>query len=250
MATSFESFTLLHVPRDQNERADLLAKLASTQKRGLQRSIIHENLSTPTIDKSEVQHNEGKETLMDPIIEYLKSERLPDESAGSLKIRKEASKYTLIEQRLYRRGFSYPLLRCVDGDEALYIIQEVHEGICGTHIGARALAGKIARAGYYWPTLKIDCMNYVKKCDRCQRFANVHQAPPEQLHVITSPWPFHKWGIDILGPFPMAPLKFLIVVVDYFTKWIAVELVTTITAKRIKRFIWKRLCVASAYRPK
>ncbi|RDY00733.1 hypothetical protein CR513_16048, partial [Mucuna pruriens] len=121
---------------------------------------------------------------MDPIIEYLKSERLPEDLTGLLKMRKEASK-------------------CVDGDEALYIIQEVHEGICGTHIGGRALAGKIARAGYYWPTLKTDYMNYVKKCDRCQRFADVHQAPPEQLHVITSPWPFHKWGIDILGPFPI-----------------------------------------------
>ncbi|RDY10138.1 Tf2-6, partial [Mucuna pruriens] len=223
MATSFESFTLLHVPRDQNERVDLLAKLASTQRRGLQWSVIYESLSTPTIDKSEVQHNEGKETWMDPIIECLKSERLPEDSAGSLKIRKEASKYTLIEQRLYRRGFSYPLLRCVDGDEALYIIQEVHEGICGMHIGGRALAGKIARAGYYWPTLKTDCMNYVKKCDKCQRFAD--------------------WGIDILGPFPIASgqLKFLTVAVDYFTKWIEAEPVATITTERIKRFIWKRI---------
>ncbi|RDX75847.1 rnhA, partial [Mucuna pruriens] len=51
MAASFESFMLLHVPRDQNERADLLAKLASTQRRGHQQSVIHENLSTPTVDK-------------------------------------------------------------------------------------------------------------------------------------------------------------------------------------------------------
>ncbi|RDX90524.1 hypothetical protein CR513_27595, partial [Mucuna pruriens] len=190
MAASFDSFTLLHVPKDQNERADLLAKLASTRRRGLQRSVIHENLSSLTIDKSEVQHNESRETWMDPIIQYLKNGKLLEDSA---------------EQYLYRRGFSYPLLRCVDNDEALYVIQEVHEGICGTHIRGRALAGKIARAGYYWPTLKTDCMDYVKKCDKCQRFTDVHQVPLEQLHVVASPWPFHKWGIDILGPFPMAP---------------------------------------------
>ncbi|RDX69353.1 Retrovirus-related Pol polyprotein from transposon 17.6, partial [Mucuna pruriens] len=53
MAASFENFKLLHVPRDQNERADLLAMLAST-RRGLQRSVIHENISAPTIDKQEV----------------------------------------------------------------------------------------------------------------------------------------------------------------------------------------------------
>ncbi|RDX63121.1 rnhA, partial [Mucuna pruriens] len=135
MAASFESFMLLHVPRDQNERADLLAKLSSTKRRGLQRSTIYESLNTPTIDRLEVQHNEEKGTWMDPIIEYLKSEKLPEDPTGSFRMKKGASKYTLVKQRLYRRGFSYPLLRCIDGDEVLYIIQEVHEGICGTHIG-------------------------------------------------------------------------------------------------------------------
>ncbi|RDX74303.1 hypothetical protein CR513_45968, partial [Mucuna pruriens] len=52
----------------------------------------------------------------------------------------------------------------------------------GTHIGGRALASKIARVGYYWPTLKTDCMNYVKKCDKCQRFVDAHKAPPGWLH--------------------------------------------------------------------
>ncbi|RDX88965.1 Retrovirus-related Pol polyprotein from transposon 17.6, partial [Mucuna pruriens] len=149
MAASFDSFTLLHVPRDQNERADLLTKLASTRRKGLQRLVIHENLSALTIDKLEVQHNERKEMWMDPIIEYLKNGKPSNDPADSLKIRKEAPKYTLVEQHFYRRWFSYPLLRCVDNDEGLYVIQEVHEGISGTHIGGRALAGKIARAGYY-----------------------------------------------------------------------------------------------------
>ncbi|RDX84659.1 Pol polyprotein, partial [Mucuna pruriens] len=162
---------------------------------------------------------------MDPIIEYLKNGKLPEDSASLLKIQKEAPKYTIIEQHLHRRGFSYPLLRCVNDDEVMYVIQE------------------IARVGYYWPTLKTDCMDYVKKCDRCQRFADVHQASPEQLHVVASPWPFHKWGIDIFGPFPMAPsqVKFLMVVVDYFTKWIEAEPMATITAERVKRFIWKKI---------
>ncbi|RDX92961.1 hypothetical protein CR513_24841, partial [Mucuna pruriens] len=177
MAASFNSFTFLHVPRDQNERADLLAKLASTQRRGLQWLVIHENLSAPTIDKSEVQHNKSRETWMDPIIEYLKNGKLLEDSTDSLKIRKEAPKYTLIEQRLYRRGFSYPLLRCVDDDEALYL-RNAYRG--------RALAGKIARAGYYWLTLKTDCMDYMKKCDKCQNFADIDQAPLEQLHSFTS----------------------------------------------------------------
>ncbi|RDY04217.1 Tf2-11, partial [Mucuna pruriens] len=131
----------------------------------------------------------------------------------------------------------------VDAEEAVYIIQEVHEGVCGTHIGGRALARKISRVGYYWLTLKADCVDYVKRCDKCQRFADNDQAPTEQLHTVASPWPFNKWGIDILGSFPLAPgqLKFLMVVVDYFTKWVEAEPMTTITAERVKRFIWKKI---------
>ncbi|RDX91699.1 hypothetical protein CR513_26281, partial [Mucuna pruriens] len=168
MAASFESFKLLHVPRDQNERADLLAKLAST-RRGLQRSVIHENINTPTVEKPEVQCNEQRTTWMDAMLEYLKEGKLPVDPAEASKIRKEAPKYTLVEQRLYRRGFSSPLFKCVDLEEAEYVIKEVHEGVCGTHIGGRALAGKIARTGYYWPSLKADCMDYVKRCDTCHK---------------------------------------------------------------------------------
>ncbi|RDY04814.1 Gypsy retrotransposon integrase-like protein 1, partial [Mucuna pruriens] len=238
MAALFESFRLFHVPRDQNERADLLAKLAST-RRGLQRSVIHENIATPTIEKPEIQCNEQGRTWMEPLVEYLKEGKLPVDLAEAGKLRKEAPKYALVEQRLYRRGFSSPLLRCVDPQEAEYVIKEVHEGVCGTHIGGRALAGKIARTGYYWPSIKADCMAYVKRCDTCQRFADNHQAPAEQMHTVMSPWPFHKWGIDILGPFPLAPgqLKFLMVAVDYFTKWVEAEPMATITAERVKRFI-------------
>ncbi|RDX64827.1 Tf2-9, partial [Mucuna pruriens] len=158
-------------------------------------------------------------------------------------VAKEATKYTILGQQLYRRGFSFPLLRCLDEEESLYVHKEIHEGICGTHIGGRTLASKIAKAGYYWPTMKRDCMEYVKKCDKCQRFAEGHKAPPENLHHVISPWPFFKWGVDILGPFPPAPgqVKFLIVAVDYFTKWIEAEPVATITAERVKKFYWKKI---------
>ncbi|RDX72392.1 Gypsy retrotransposon integrase-like protein 1, partial [Mucuna pruriens] len=141
---------------------------------------------------------------MTPIFDYLQGDG-PNDPEGILKIAKEAAKYTILGQQLYRRGFSFPLLRCLDEEDSPYVLREVHEGICGTHIGGRALASKIARAGYYWPTLKRDCMDYVRKCDKCQKFAEGHKASPENLHHVMSPWPFFKWGVDILGPFPPAP---------------------------------------------
>ncbi|RDX79463.1 Retrovirus-related Pol polyprotein from transposon 17.6, partial [Mucuna pruriens] len=218
MTALFESFKLLH-----NERADLLAKLAST-RRVLQRSVIHENIDTPTIEKPKVYCSEERITWTDPIVGYLKEGRLPNDQVEANKIRKEAPRYTLVNGRLYRRGFSSPLLRCIDHEEAKYVIKEVHEG--STSREDRA-----------------DCMDYVKKCDTCQRFANTHLAPAERMHAIASPWPFNKWGIDILGPFPLAPgqVKFLMVAIDYFTKWVEAEPMAAITAERVKRFVWKRI---------
>ncbi|RDY00615.1 Gypsy retrotransposon integrase-like protein 1, partial [Mucuna pruriens] len=236
IASAFDSFILTHVPRDQNEQADLLAKLASTQKRGQQRSVIHESLSTPTIDRAEIWHLENRTTWMTPILKYLQDGQIPEESEEAQMI-KEAAKYTFVEQHLYRRGFSFPLLRFLEENESAYVIGEVHEGVCGTHIGGRALASKIARAGYHWLTLRQDCMEYVRRCDKCKRFAEGHKAPPERLHSVTSLWPFFKWGVDILGLFPPTPgqVKFLIVVVDYFTKWIEAEPVASISSERVKR---------------
>ncbi|RDY02360.1 hypothetical protein CR513_14196, partial [Mucuna pruriens] len=140
MASSFDSFVLLHVPRDQNERVDLLAKLASTQKRGKQRTIIHEKLSTSTIDRLEVLDVGSRTTWMTRIFNYLQNGETPDNPGEALKVVKEATKYTLLGQHLYRRGFSFPLLRCLEDEESAYVIKEVHEGVCGTHIGGRALA--------------------------------------------------------------------------------------------------------------
>ncbi|RDX97002.1 Gypsy retrotransposon integrase-like protein 1, partial [Mucuna pruriens] len=243
LAADFERFELMHVPRDQNERADLLAKLASTQRRGQLKSVIHENLEAPTIDREEVWGVEDKITWLTPLIQFLEDGRITENGEEARRMVKEAAKYTLVGQRLYRRGFAFPLLKCLDKEEAEYAMKEVHEGICGTHIGGQALASKIARAGYYWPTLKSDCMSYVKRCDKCQRFAEEHKAPPEKLYAITSPWSFCKWGVDILGSFPLASgqIKFLIVAVDYFTKWIEAEPVAVISAKRVKKFLWKKI---------
>ncbi|RDX77401.1 Retrovirus-related Pol polyprotein from transposon 17.6, partial [Mucuna pruriens] len=243
MAFAFEKFTLIHVPRDQNERVDLLAKLASTQRRGQHKSVIRESLTNPTVNRQEVGTVEKGNTWMTPFIKYLVEDHLPEDAQQARRIMKEAPRYVMVGQSLYRRGFLFPLLKCVDAGATKYVIREVHEGICGTHVGSRALASKIARAGYYWPTLKRDCVEYVRKCDKCQRFAEAPKAPAERLHSFVSPWPFNKWGVDILGPFLVAPgqLKFLVVAVDYFTKWVEVEPVGTITAERVKRFLWRKI---------
>uniref|UniRef100_A0A2N9H5S1 Integrase catalytic domain-containing protein n=1 Tax=Fagus sylvatica TaxID=28930 RepID=A0A2N9H5S1_FAGSY len=91
------------------------------------------------------------------------------------------------------------------------------------------------------PSLLHDATQYVKTCDKCQRFANVPRVPPEEITPITSPWPFAQWGLDIMGPFSVGTkqAKFLVVAIDYFTKWVEAEPLATITEKNVKSFVWK-----------
>ena len=107
------------------------------------------------------------------LITYLRSGTLPDEKDAARKLKVKASRFVLIRDVLYKRGFSRPYLRCLSHDEADYVMREVHDGICGNHSGARSLVHKLIRAGYYWPIMMKDAQAYVKTCDKCQRFRNL-----------------------------------------------------------------------------
>ncbi|GJT92448.1 reverse transcriptase domain-containing protein [Tanacetum coccineum] len=124
-----------------------------------------------------------------------------------------------------------------------YVVREIHEGSCSMHFGSRSIVAKAIRSGYYWPTMHKDARNIIRKCDDCQVHHPVPRNPQQKLTLITSPWPLYKWGIDILGPFPEAQgkVKFLIVAIDYFTKWIKANPVATMTGKQIKKFVWDNI---------
>jgi len=68
---------------------------------------------------------------------------------------------------LYKRGFSLPFLICVEQDEAKYILEEVHGGVCGDHLEPRSLVSKISRAGYFYPTMQKETKDFVKRCNKC-----------------------------------------------------------------------------------
>lgn len=122
-------------------------------------------------------------------------------------------------------------MRCLGPKEARYVLEEIHEGVCGNHISSRSLAHKTLRQGYFWLTMKNDSQELVQKCEKCQKFARTLHQSPENLSPIVATWLFAQWGIDIFGPLPKAKAqeKFVIVAVEYFTKWPEAEVVATIT---------------------
>ena len=111
------------------------------------------------------------------------------------------------------------------------------------HSGPRSVVARALRSGYYWPTMHRDARDLVRKCSDCQVHRPIPRRPQHELTPITSPRPFYKWGIDIAGPFPVAEggVKYLIVAIDYFTKWIEAKAVVTITGNQVKRFVWDNI---------
>ena len=140
---------------------------------------------------------------MDPIWDYLLNGLLPRDPKEASKLRARSARFALLRGTLYKRGFFAPLLKCIGKEDADYILREVHEGICGNHIGARALVGKTLRRGYYWPTMLKDTTELVRKCKIYQKHAKISHLPTEPLTSILSPRPFQQWGLDILGPLPI-----------------------------------------------
>ncbi|GJX20626.1 reverse transcriptase domain-containing protein [Tanacetum coccineum] len=152
-------------------------------------------------------------TWMTPVHEYLTEGILPEEKKKKRVVRRKAVNY---------------------------VLREIHEGSCSMHSGPRSVVAKALKSGYYWPTMHTDARNLIRECSDCQVHRPVPRNPQEKLTPITSLWPFYKWGIDIAGPFPEGPgkVKFLIVAMDYFTKWIEAKPVATITGAQVKKFVW------------
>ena len=158
-----------HVPRAENSKADALAKLATASQEDFSRSTPVEYLAEPSIDLCDVvvAPVESVPSWMDPIWDYIIDGSLPDDPKEAAKIRARSAKFTNHKRSLYKRGFFTPFLKCIAGKDTEYVLREVHEGICRNHIGARALAGKVLRQGYYWPTILKDATDLVKKCRIC-----------------------------------------------------------------------------------
>ena len=235
-----------HIPRAENSRADTLAKLATASQEDLSRLTHVEHLAEPSIDLTDVEVSPvtSEPSWMDPIWDYLIGGLLPSDPKEATKLRTRSTRFTIHKGRLYKRGFFAPILKCIEERDDDYVLKEVHEGVCGNHIRARVLAGKVLRQGYYWPIILRDATDLVRKCKICQEHAKISHLPSEPLTSITSPWPFQQWGLlDTLGPLPIenGQYKFIIVVVDYFTKWAEAEHLATITEQKKRNFVWRSI---------
>ncbi|GJU96094.1 reverse transcriptase domain-containing protein [Tanacetum coccineum] len=218
LTNSFKAFSIKQVPTSENKKADALTEVLA------------------------VVEEEG-DTWMTPIFKYLTEETLPADVKKARAVRRKSWRFVVINGILYKKSFLGPWLRCVGPLQANYVLREIHEGSCSMHAGTRSVMAKALRIGYYWHTMHKDARTLIRACQDCQVHKPIPRNQQQKLTPITSSWPFYKWGIDIAGPFPegLGKVKFLIVVVDYFTKWIEAKPVATITGNQIKKFVWDNI---------
>ena len=158
----FDTVTIIQVPRAENANADALARLATGLEERLLKMVPIEILETPSIDKPEQMGSiVTRLCWMDPIISFLRDGTLPEDKFEASRLRYRSARYFLDKGKLYKKGFSSPTLLCLNEDQGKYTLEEVHTGVCENHSSGRALAHRILRQGYYWPTIQVDSLDFV-----------------------------------------------------------------------------------------
>lgn len=128
---------------------------------------------------------------MNPIIDFLVDDRVPDNEKEANKIRKVAARYCLSKDRkLYRRSFGGPYLLCLHPEKVGQLLAELHERVCGSDVGGQSLVHQAMTQGFWWPQMQKDVVEYVRKYEQCQKHAPLIHQPAGHLNPISSPWPF------------------------------------------------------------
>nr|GEU51737.1 reverse transcriptase domain-containing protein [Tanacetum cinerariifolium] len=139
---------------------------------------------------------------------------------------------------LFRNYADKIIRRCVHGQEAIDILKASHEGPTGGYHGANLTAKKVFDAGFFWPTIYRYAHAMIKSCDTCQRQGKISQKDEMPQNAIQVCEIFNVWGIDFMGPFPSSRAnKYILVAVDYFSKWVEAKALPTNDARVVVKFL-------------
>ncbi|GJR97200.1 reverse transcriptase domain-containing protein [Tanacetum coccineum] len=150
---------------------------------------------------------------------------------------KDVKHYFWEDPFLFKICADQVIRRCVFGKEAHDILMACHDGPTGGHHGSNYTARKVFDSGFFWPTIYKDAHELVKNCNSCQqskeKFTTMNATKFHQLCEI-----FDVWGIDFMGPFPSSKgNKYILVAVDYLSKWVEAKALPTNDARVVVRFL-------------
>ncbi|KAK2395721.1 hypothetical protein QL285_057430 [Trifolium repens] len=262
----FDHVYIEHVPRLENQEANDLAQIASGYKMSKEKLTqlieikekmvlqepISEQLSMPKLVGADTINGEIEnplenfqifaiDNLLDsdwrkPIVDYLKN------PTGNVdrKVKYRALSYIIFENDLFKKTSEGVLLKCLNEAEAYIAISDVHSGTCGSHQAGHKIKWLLFRQGLYWPSMLKDCIEFAKGCQECQRHSGIQHVPASELHSIVKPWPFRGWALDLIGEIKPASSKnqrYILVGIDYFTKWIEAIPLPNVDQEAVINFI-------------
>jgi len=109
---------------------------------------------------------------------------------------------------LFKKTTEGILLKCINENEAYLAVYGVHSGAYGSHQAGHKMKWLIFRQGLYWPSMLNDCIELAKRCQECQKHAEIQRVPASELHSIVKPWPFRGWALDVISE--INPASFII----------------------------------------
>ncbi|GJY59615.1 reverse transcriptase domain-containing protein [Tanacetum coccineum] len=151
---------------------------------------------------------------------------------------KDVKHYFWDDPYLFRTCADQIIRRCMHGQEALEIHKACHEGPTGGHHSANLTARKVFDADFFWPTIYQDAHTMIKSCNTCQRQGKISQRDEMPQNSIQVCEIFDVWGIDFMGSFPSSRgNKYILVVVDYLSKWVEANALPTNDARVVVKFL-------------
>ncbi|MCO5579063.1 hypothetical protein L7F22_032915 [Adiantum nelumboides] len=234
--SQFEKVWLYHIPRKDNEDADLLAQQAVSNQDKAHVVIAAIALKDPQYA--------GMESLT-PVVNYILEGELPKEftTGQRRKLIKQASTFLWLEGALYQKGKDLVCRRVPSTCKIPKILKGLHEEACGGHFSHELTLKKVLLAGYVWPSTHTDVQHWCRSCHNCQVNGNKKLLyGPRQADIANGP--FEKWRIDAMGPLPrIANGKlYILVAIDYMTRWVEAQSVARVNEKIVSKFVYTRIC--------
>ena len=182
------------------------------------------------------------ENLYQEILEYLKENKIPENKSQkeNQKLITRAKYFKEINGQLFKkhRQEKGKLLRVIQRHELEQLLYMMHNHPTARHMGIDATYKRV-KERYYWNQMYDDIKKYVQTCNACQRFGKPQRN--ESLHSIEVGKPFERVGIDIVGPLPKTTRgnKYIVVAIDYLTKWPEAKALSNATAENVADFIYE-----------
>ena len=133
LVSNFDNVRNSQVPREENFEANKVARLASSNSDVGRPRLYIEVQIIPSIEGLDVTYVQSKSSWMDPILAFIRDGKLLPNQSEARNIRVRSSRFTILNDELYKKGVFPTYSKCLGSEDATYVLREIHERVYGNH---------------------------------------------------------------------------------------------------------------------